>query len=99
MLKMGCSSRTSFGSINDEAAAMQQKFKRKNKLFVLSRLVLAGATWLIWKERNNRVFQKISSSKVEVVRRLYEDILVLLRTCHWKTGNDANSKVILNNWE
>lgn len=99
MLKMGCSSRTSFGSINDEAAAMQQKFKRKNKLFVLSRLVLAGATWLIWKERNNRVFQKISSSKVEVVRRLYEDILVLLRTCHWKTGNDANSKAILNNWE
>lgn len=98
MLKLGLDG-NSIGTLVDEARNIQMVFGNKNKLYMLSRLVLAGSTWHIWKERNERIFQKNQMSKVVVFRRLYEDILLLMRTCHWKIGSNSNTEAILSNWE
>jgi len=98
MLKLGLDG-NSIGTLVDEARNIQMVFGNKNKLYMLSRLVLAGYTWHIWKERNERIFQKNQMSKVAVFRRLYEDILLLMRTCHWKIGSNSNTEAILSNWE
>ena len=57
MLKLGLDG-NSIETLVDEARNIQMVFGNKNKLYMLSRLVLAGSTWHIWKERNERIFQK-----------------------------------------
>jgi len=59
------------------------KFSKKNKAFVLSRLVLVAAVQNLWHERNRRIFENKELHKVMVFRRLYEDIYVL-QTCNRK---------------
>jgi len=98
MLKLGLDG-NSIETLVDEARNIQMVFGNKNKLYMLSRLVLASSTWHIWKERNERIFQKNQMSKVVVFRWLYEDILLLMRMCHWKIGSNSNTEAILSNWE
>ncbi|XP_020243416.1 uncharacterized protein LOC109821658 [Asparagus officinalis] len=96
-LKIGINS-PQMGSICEEALLIQQRFKGKSCVYTLPRLVLAGATWHIWQERNRRVFHHQELSKIMVFRRLYEDILVLMRTCQRKIGNDREKAIIMSNW-
>ncbi|XP_020263024.1 uncharacterized protein LOC109839002 [Asparagus officinalis] len=86
---------TVINDIRTEALDIQSKFKRKDRTYKLSRMVLSAAVWHIWQERNRRIFHATQLHKLMVFRRLYEDINVLLRTCTWKTGNNT----ILANWE
>lgn len=96
-LKLGIAE-TGIGSVRDEALKVKQKFNVKDKLFALSRLVLAGTVWNIWQERNRRIFQRQELNKIHVFRRLYDDILNLLRNCHWKSSYEVGDVVILSNW-
>ncbi|XP_020271020.1 uncharacterized protein LOC109846208 [Asparagus officinalis] len=75
--------------LKTEAIETQNKFKVKDKTYILARLVLSTAVWHIWQERNRRIFHEQRMHKVMVFRRLYEDINVLIRTCHWKSGNSV----------
>lgn len=89
---------TSAGSLAEEALWIQQQFKERNQLFILSRVVLSGVVWHIWQERNRRIFHHQELSKIIIFRRLYEDILVLMWNCYWKIDNGINNKIILSNW-
>ena len=82
------------GTLLEECNVIKTKFKGRHKDSFLARLVLRGATWYIWKERNSRIFQQQSRHKILVFRHLYEDIQIILRTCTWKTRDIS----ILNNW-
>jgi hypothetical protein len=86
------------GSVWEEGLLIAQRFSYKNVVFILSRLVLAGAIWHIWQERNMRIFQNQELHKIDMFRRLYEDILVLMRTCLWKVGKESCNEDILSNW-
>ncbi|XP_020243282.1 uncharacterized protein LOC109821509 [Asparagus officinalis] len=92
-LKLHSDDRT-IQDLRTEATATQNKFKVKDKTYILARLVLSTAVWHIWQERNRRIFHDQRLHKIMVFRRLYEDINVLIRNCYWKTGN----KIILSNW-
>ncbi|XP_020258783.1 uncharacterized protein LOC109835210 [Asparagus officinalis] len=80
--------------LNTEAQNIQQKFKSKDKSYILARLALNSTVWQVWQERNRRIFQNQKMHKIMVFRRIYEDINILLRTCNWKVGNSK----ILSNW-
>ena len=77
---------------------IRSKFKGRQKITMLEKLVLRGAVWHIWKERNARVFQQRSTHKIAVFRTLYEDMHILLRTCTWKTRQNTHSVAVLSNW-
>jgi len=96
-LKLGFGN-SQMGSISEEAVGLQLKFKAKDTLYSLSKLLLAAAVWNIWQERNRRIFQNQELNKVLVFRRLYDDIHILMRTCHWKTCKDSTKNNILSNW-
>ncbi|XP_020249238.1 uncharacterized protein LOC109826627 [Asparagus officinalis] len=80
--------------LRTEAIETQNKFKAKDRIYILARLVLSATVWHIWQERNRRIFHDKKMHKVMVFRRLYEDINVIIRTCYWKSGNNT----ILSNW-
>ena len=42
----------------EEAASIKMKFQSKGKCYYLTRLVLCGAIWHIWRERNRKIFQQ-----------------------------------------
>ena len=44
------------------------------------------------------VFQLQEENKIMISRRLYEDINLVLQTCHQKTSSDNREKEILSNW-
>ena len=83
------------GSLTEEANELQNTFKGKNRRTALTGLVFRAAIWHVWKERNSRIFLHLASHKVVVFRRLYEDVLRLLKFCSWP-GNPMDP--ILNNW-
>jgi len=86
------------GTLQDEALLIQTRFKSKRKITILTKLSLSAVVWHIWKERNLRVFQLQSQHKIIVFCRLYEDIRLLMRTCHWKTGRHKQHLKVLSNW-
>ena len=96
-LKLGITVQ-SMGLIQDEATLLQNKFKKKKKPTILSRMILAAAVWHIWRERNVRVLQQQESHKIVVFKNLSEDIRILMTTCHWKTYQNASMKDVLANW-
>ena len=69
-------------TLQDEAVLIQSRFKRKRKISILANLLLSAVVWHIWKERNLRVFQLQSQHNITVFRWLYEDIRLLMMTCH-----------------
>jgi len=79
-LKHGLDS--NIGSLIDECKLIRSKFKGRQKITMLARLVIRGVVWHIWEERNARVFQQRSTHKITVFRTLYEEkpgkILILL---------------------
>jgi len=64
----------------------------------MAKLVLAGAIWHTWKERNHRVIQLQKQHKICVFRRLYKYFRVLLRICNWKSDREMDMKLFLSNW-
>lgn len=93
-LKMGIHS-LDIGNIEDEAAKIKTTFKKKDKTYILARLVFQVTIWHIWLERNRRVFQQQQQNKIMIFRRIYEDINILMRTCVWKVNNKES---LLANW-
>ena len=85
-------------NLNEEAASIKLKFKNKDKCYYLARLVLCGAVWHIWHERNRRIFQQQQMSKIMLFRRMYEDIHFTLKNCKWKDPVDVFAINILSNW-
>ena len=95
-LKLGLTG--AIGTLHEEAILIQKKFRGKTKSYALARLAIAAVVWHIWKKRNMRTFQLQQQHKIVVFRRLYEAIWVLLRTSHWKSESNEDSKMILSNW-
>ena len=85
-------------SLHAEAEEIKKSFSAKTKTYILSRLVLTVAVWHIWQERNRKIFQQEQLHKIKLFRRLYEDVLVLMQSCHWKESNSALEQEILSNW-
>jgi hypothetical protein len=86
---------TLLGNMHHEADLLANKFREKDVTYQLSRMALAAAVWHIWKERSRRIFQQQSMHKILVFRRVYEDVTILIRTCHWKVNYKED---ILANW-
>ena len=82
-------------TLHIEASIIMSKFSLMTIYYVLSRLVLAATVWHLWQERNRRVIQQTKMHKIMLFRRLYEDILVLLQTCHWKVSSSNHEQEIL----
>ena len=95
-LKLGMNSLAT--TLCEKASNIKLKFKKRNKCYFLSRLVLCGAVWHLWQERNRRIFQYQKMCKILLFRRLYDDIHLMLKTCHWKEPDDDNELIILSNW-
>jgi hypothetical protein len=83
------------GNIVEEASQIRNKFKVKDQTYILARLAFQVTIWHIWLERNRRIFQHQQLNKIMVFRRIYEDIHMMLRTCHWKVNN---KEALLANW-
>jgi len=86
------------GTLQNEAVLIQSRFKRKREISILAKLILSAVVWHILKEKNLRGFQLQSQHKIIVFWRLYEDIRLLMRTCHWKTGRQKKQLEVLSNW-
>ncbi|MFS7997147.1 putative reverse transcriptase zinc-binding domain-containing protein [Helianthus anomalus] len=76
---------------------IEQNTSSKALDHIVSKLVLAAATYFIWKERNNRLFSNIRS-KEEMVAQYILDT-VRLRIMGFKIGRDVNSRKLLEMWE
>jgi len=81
----------------EEALLILTRFKNKTKIGILVKLTLSAVVWHIWKERNQRLFHLPEHHKIVVFRRLYEDIRLLMKTCHWKTESQLSMQSILSN--
>jgi len=95
-LKLGLTG--TIGTLEEEALLILTTFKNKTKTGILAKLTLSAIVWHIWKERNQRVFHLPEHHKIVVFRRLFEDIRLPMRTCHWKTDNQIYMQSILSNW-
>ena len=73
---------------------LQSRFKSKNRTTAVAWLVFRSAIWHIWKERDSRIFRRITSHKVAVFRRLYADVHLLLQFCNWP--GDPHDPILCN---
>ena len=85
------------GNLLQEAEAIKERFKANDKTFKLARLAFNATVWHIWQERNRRVFHQPSLHKVMIFRKIYEDIIILLRTPmeDWKRSKKAGDPIKL----
>lgn len=83
------------GTLADERMIIQTRFKRKDKVAALARIVYRASVCHIWKERNAKVFQGISRHKIKGFRSLYGDVHSMLRFCNWPC---TLSDFVLCNW-
>jgi len=70
-------------SLQEAAALILVKLSTKTKTAILAKLAFQATVWHIWKEQNLRVFQAQEQHKVVALRRLHDDIRLLLWTCNW----------------
>lgn len=81
----------------DEAKLFLKIYSKRIRVSALGKVAISAAVWHIWFERNQRIFQAMEASKVQVFRRLYEDVNVLLKTCQWKVCNGTSDQQVLSN--
>jgi len=60
---------------------------------------LAATVWSIWKEWNSRIFQLKETNKIEVSRKLQEDIRIIMQSSTWKVNGNAKELEVLENWD
>ena len=82
----------------DEERLLNLSFKTKSKATALARLVLAAAVWHLWKERNLRIFNQKSLTKIQRFNQLTQDISVLIQNCKWEDDQDVTKASLLQNW-
>ena len=92
-LKLGLP-RDTQNTLIEDAMELQNNFKSKNRRTALARLVFRAAIWHIWKKGTPRVFQLLSSHKVALFRRLYEDVYLLVKFCNWPA--DPSDPILRN---
>jgi len=83
----------------EEARTLQNWFQHKTKITVLARLTLVATVWNIWKERNNRAFNKKGISKTQSFKCIVQDITDLLQGYKWGEDRDENKRQLLKFWE
>jgi len=87
-LKLG-PSQGHLDSLLEEVMLISSKFSEKTKISILTKHVIGAAVWHIWQERNRRIFRTQHMHKIQVFRRLYEDINIQLQTYTWKVVNNG----------
>ena len=93
-LKLGLSLQIS--DLHNEAKMIKSTFSSKSKTTALARLAFPAAVWHVLKERNMRIFNKSSLSKLHRFQKLNQGVLILLQSCNW--DNDTDSTKLLLNW-
>ena len=86
------------GSLQDEANNFLKALPRKKKIHALGKLSLPAAVWKIWRERNRRIFQYQKATKVDVFKKVQDDIYVLMMKCNWQVSDDPVEFQVLSNW-
>ena len=49
--------------------------------------------------RNGRIFQVLGHSRTEVLKRICEDVHLLMRTCTWDSEETDRELRTLGNWD
>ncbi|GJY38429.1 integrase, catalytic region, zinc finger, CCHC-type containing protein [Tanacetum coccineum] len=62
---------------------------KKTSRSVIAKLVLAASTYIIWQERNNRIFKKTKRSLNQVIECIMNSVRLKLMSCRWKKTRDA----------
>ncbi|GJY28675.1 hypothetical protein Tco_0404442 [Tanacetum coccineum] len=62
---------------------------KKTSRSVIAKLVLAAFTYIIWQERNNRIFKKTKRSLNQVIECIMNSVHLKLMSCRWKKTRDA----------
>lgn len=73
-------------------------FKGDTQISELARLVFNAAVWFIWQERNDRIFNKVSTHKTNIFKQLEDVILVWLASSTKFCSDSAIQLPILLNW-
>ena len=71
--------------------------KRRSVRSVVSKLVLAATTYLIWKERNDRIFKKRKRSREQVVESILATVRLKLLTFTFKKSKRVET--MLHAWK
>jgi len=58
-----------------------------------------AVVWHLWKERNGRIFQMTENSRNEVLKRISEDVHILMSTCTWDSEGTDRELRIIGNWD
>ena len=85
-------------SLLEEANSFKTMYSQKKKSSALGKLVLASVVYHLWKERNDRVFAGTEHTKVELIKKIIDDVRILMKTCKWKKEGNTKEMEIFGNW-
>ena len=63
--------------------------KSRSVRSVVSKLLFAASTYVIWQERNNRIFKKVKRSEDQVVDFIKSTVRLKLLTCRFKKTSNV----------
>jgi hypothetical protein len=83
------------GNLIEEAMFIKNNFTSKDATFQLARLAMMTTVWHVWLERCRRIFQNLQLHKIQVFRKIFEDVVMLFKDGNWKVNNKDD---IIQNW-